>query len=137
MGENFDWREGQTMPGIAINPGTGPVHNTNEVDAFFNVTRLCEDAGVLDQMIEKPQRRPDHEDGDGRYTYEVRLGDRVCEIAMPGLALGEVRFMGEPGQDIWDFPRLYVNGSSWVWRYAINSVRRALTGEEDDGGNHD
>lgn len=39
-------------------------------------------------------------------------------VDMPSLSLEKIRYMGEKTQNIWDFPRLYVNGSSWVWKYA-------------------
>jgi hypothetical protein len=41
-----------------------------------------------------------------------------------------LRFTGAADQNIWDFPRLYVNGSSWVWIYAVGSVADALHGED-------
>ncbi|MET9402659.1 hypothetical protein [Kitasatospora sp. NPDC002965] len=38
---------------------------------------------------------------------------------MPGLSLDQVRWMNEPDQNIWNYPRLFVDGSSWVWWYAL------------------
>jgi hypothetical protein len=40
---------------------------------------------------------------------------------MPGLPVEQVRYMGESGQNIWDFPRLYVDDSSWIWEFALSS----------------
>lgn len=117
---------------VFINPGSGPVEGGNQVDAWINVVKLCEDAGLLDRLdmpraIECTSTR---DTGDGRFAYSVRLGDRVCEIDMPGIPLVLVRFTGEGDQNIWDFPRLYVDGSSWVWKYAVGQVRDSLLGEE-------
>jgi len=39
---------------------------------------------------------------------------------MPGLPLDLVRYTGENGQNIWNFPRLYLDDSSWVWKFAAN-----------------
>jgi hypothetical protein len=44
-----------------------------------------------------------------------------------------VRYLGIPGQNIWDFPRLFVDGSSWVWKFAIAvTVERFTRRNEDD-----
>jgi hypothetical protein len=126
----------QHLPGVYINPGTGPVEGSNEVDAFNNMVKLCEDAGVIDKldMPDAIKRTPEADDGDGRLEFTITLGDRTCEVSMPGIPLLLVRFLGEPGQSIWDFPRLYVNGSSWVWKYAIGMVHESLLGEEEGDG---
>lgn len=132
MTEPFDWREGQKLlPLAAVNPGTGPVHGSNETDAWINVVKLCEDAGVLDSldMPEAIKRTPADDESDGRLRYEIVLADRSCQVDMPGIPLVLVRYLGEPDQNIWDFPRLYVDGSSWVWCFAIDQVR-AVLGEE-------
>lgn len=57
---------------------------------------------------------------DGRFTYLIDFGpDLRFEIEMPGLPIEQVRWTGHEDGDIWDFPRLYVDGSSWVWKYAV------------------
>ena len=38
---------------------------------------------------------------------------------MPGISLEKVRFMGKEDENIWDFPRLYVDDESYVWKYAL------------------
>ena len=42
---------------------------------------------------------------------------------MPGLPLGLVRFVDDVKQNCLEFPRLYVNGNSYYWKYAVNVVR--------------
>jgi hypothetical protein len=66
---------------------------------------------------------------DGRWEFTIRHGKHKCVVDMPGRALYRVRWMKEPGQDIWEFPRLYVDGSSWVWLFAIRDAARELSGE--------
>ena len=39
---------------------------------------------------------------------------------MPGLPLDQVRFVEDEGQDIWKYPRLFVDGKPWLWKYAVN-----------------
>lgn len=69
-------------------------------------------------------------DANGRFRFVLVRGERRCEIDMPGLPIDRVRYVGGEGQDIWDFPRLYVDGSSWVWKFAVNRARDKLS-EED------
>lgn len=108
-----------------INPCTGPVQGANLKDAEKNVAKLIEDCNFEfnDNIIVS---RVESDDKDGRYSFlltDVRT-ECECDIDMPGSHLLNVRFVGDKDQNIWDFPRLYVDGSSWVWKYAILSVRR-------------
>lgn len=58
-------------------------------------------------------------EADGRFTFALAFGDVSFEIEMPGVPVERVRYTGADDQNIWDYPRLYVDGSSWVWRYAV------------------
>ena len=102
---------------IIINPGTGPVAGASYFYAKTNMAMLLVDAGGHSLTEIK-----DPDLGDGRFRFFGCFGGRWHEIDMPGLPLAEVRYMGDEGQNIWDFPRLYVDGSSWVWKYAIRAV---------------
>jgi len=53
------------------------------------------------------------------YTDRARVHPRRISVMMPGLSLERVRYMGEP-QNIWDFPRMCVDGNTWAWHFAIN-----------------
>ncbi|WP_232700178.1 hypothetical protein [Brevibacillus daliensis] len=58
---------------------------------------------------------------DGRYLFELKTHIKSgfsWEVDMPSLPLEQGRYVSEEGQNIQDFPRLYVDGSSWVWKYA-------------------
>lgn len=48
---------------------------------------------------------------------------------MPGWPLGQVRW--QPDADAWQFPRLYVDGGSWLWGFAVGIARGALAGDGD------
>lgn len=98
---------------FVINPGSGPVSGSTRENADKNLQKFLEDSGADSFQFNR------EEDG-GRFTYTLVKGDQSCEIEMPGLPLDKVRYMREPGQNIWDFPRLCVDGSSWVWLYALN-----------------
>jgi len=109
---------------IVINPGTEPIGNANETEAINNMTAFLADAGIPDATVERTAQQAKHDCG-GRFFFDV-TGDGVrggsCEVLMPGLPLEKVRFVGGEDQNIWDFPRLYVGGSSWVWKYAVGMI---------------
>lgn len=113
---------------IYLNPGTEPVADATLTHATLNVIRLLEDAD-----LEKAEstRAPDSDAEDGRYGFLVTLDGEECAIEVPGIPLEAVRYIGGR-QNIWDFPRLYVDGTSWVWKYAVPALRRGLLGEDDE-----
>jgi hypothetical protein len=121
-------RAAEVVPGVYSNPGAGPVaHGTLAEDARTNMHALLADVGLDGATFE--YRKPDET---GRYRFVVCYAGRVAEVDMPGTTLEEVRYMHLPGQNIWNYPRLYVNGSSWVWVYAVNILRGDLTGEDEE-----
>lgn len=141
------------MTTIPINPGSGPVLEGSPEAAAHNVERLFADAekamggewaGVtvvprgkkIVRTVDPRTREPIELPWDGRWWFDVTvdIGEDVepvtFDIDMPGLPLDALRYTGAPGQDIWDYPRLYVDGSSWVWRYAIEVISATINGEE-------
>lgn len=100
---------------IIINPGTGPVFGATVEEASKNMAQLIIDAHIPDATFE---RMPTIDDR-GRFGFRVLWGNKEWEVEMPGLPLERVRWLGSEGQNIWDFPRLYLDGSSWVWKYAM------------------
>lgn len=104
---------------ITINPGSGPVEGATVEQAKANMDAFAADLVERGMYVTGLTRREDA-DHDGRYGYLLTMGDaRKLEIDVPGLPLDQVRYMDEPGQDIWDFPRLYVDGSAWTWKFAL------------------
>ncbi len=122
---------------VVINPGTGSVHSGSgsvlRRNADRNMRALCRDAGCGNdcQVI-----RYGDVDDDGRYPYKIirvvrrrrAAGVRKYSVlvGMPGVRLERVRILENDGQNAWDFPRLYIDGNSWLWHFAVNSVCRAL-----------
>ena len=113
---------------IIINPGTEPVAHANEVEARKNIRVLIKDAGVQDATFRRVRK---YDDG-GRFYFDVSANGRTCDVLMPGLPLERVRFIDAPDQNIWHFPRLYVGGSSWVWKFAKKILHDHLMREGDD-----
>lgn len=114
---------------IFLNPGTGPVEDANEENARINTDILMAEIGLPSTRARR-YRRNDY--GEGRYCFRLYRAGFVCEVQMPGLPLDQVRFTGENGQGAWDYPRLYVDGGSWLWKFAIGCARRALSEETDE-----
>jgi hypothetical protein len=109
---------------VVMNPGTGPVDGARRKHAKRNVFALVRDVGLEGVRVFRAGK-PD----DGRYPYRLRLGERDCKVDMPGLPLECVRY--QSGMNPWQFPRLYVEGNSWLWVYAVNQARHELTGEDE------
>ena len=118
------------MSVIVINPGSGPVSNATRENAEANMAAFIADlkadghAKAVD-LLPQPLAPEDR----GRFTYVIVADTETHEIEMPGLPLDQVRWMDREDQNIWDFPRLYVDGSSWVWFYAL---RTTMNDPDDD-----
>lgn len=105
---------------IIINPGSGPVGGATVEHARANAVVLVADVALqygVDTVVEPPFT----DLGDGRWSFVLVIADTRHEVQMPGLPVEQVRYLGTEDQNIWDFPRLYVDGSSWVWKYAVNN----------------
>lgn len=114
---------------ITINPGTGPIEGTTEENARTNMEAFAADLVLVNITTTAITRNPGA-DADGRYGYQLGFSDgRVLDVQMPGLPLDRVRYVDAPGQDIWDFPRLYVNGNSWIWMFALRQCE--IIGEDN------
>jgi len=114
---------------IFVNPGTGPIEKADFLNATKNMEYFARDVGD-----DVNWTRGLHDLGDGRFQFSMwRKGfeNDAILIEMPGLPLEEVRYMKTEGQNIWNFPRLYVEGSSWVWHYAIGTAKDKLFGESE------
>lgn len=113
---------------VVINPGSGPVVNATLDEAKANIQRF-----ITDLAIDAPVRavRLPEEDERGRFGFLLWWENHCTAILIPGIPLDRVRFLGTP-QDPWDYPRLYVDGSSWLWCFALSAARAALTGIDEE-----
>lgn len=107
-----------------INPGSGPVSGATSVQALANTKVFAEEVGA--GSFDGPLGT----EGDGRWAYKLWAKGRSVDVEMPGISLERVRYVDPTTQNIWDFPRLYVDGSSWVWLYAVDMAKSILSGEE-------
>lgn len=81
---------------------------------------LLVDAGIPDARVKRDKAR----DGEGRFGFRVKAGGGNRSVDMPGVPLGDVRI--EPGGTPRGKPRLYVDGSSWIWDIAARILRESV-----------
>lgn len=121
--------------GMVNNPGGAePLVDATREQAAANMQQLLADLagcglGGL-SFTARPERDYDRREVKGKFAFMVsRRGRRKgVEVQMPGIALERVRYVAG---DAWGWPRLYVNGSSWLWLLAVKEIVRILTGERD------
>ncbi|NOR85373.1 hypothetical protein GQ473_04590 [archaeon] len=105
---------------FCINPGSEFVLNSLEDNAYRNMQQLIIDSTYIDLNCARISEK-DYDDG--RYAFIV-WKDNVCtEVQMPGLLIDKVRFIDDDNQDIWEFPRLYLDDSSWIWMVAVSILK--------------
>ena len=102
---------------VTINPGSGPVKGATLENAINNIVKYVADCGLYGITV----MRSPQEDRGGRFGFLLCKNNMSHEILMPGLTLARVRFMGEENQSPFNFPRIYVNGSSWLWCFGMLS----------------
>lgn len=106
--------------GVVINPGTEPLDDSKEEYADQNIAQLVKDLGLEGVTY---QRDAPKDYGEGRFAYQLSFEKKNVEVQMPGWPLERVRFLDKADQDVFDFPRLYVDGGSWLWQYAIDIIK--------------
>lgn len=108
---------------VILNPGTFSCEDANEKNAEENIKQFIKDCKLSGLYYRRCKERDYNEDDeDDRFCFLIlRDGyDRVFEIQMPGWELKKVRWMSkEESGSIWDFPRLYKDDSSWIWKIAL------------------
>ena len=115
------------MNKIFINPGSGQVEGT-EQNASENMKHLIADLKIKDV---KYIRVPEEDGYEGRFAFLIWKERKCSLIHMAGLALEKVRYVSDE-QDIWQFPRLYIDGSSFLWKFVIELLDEEL--EENENG---
>ncbi|MEQ4610282.1 hypothetical protein ABMX48_29290 [Streptomyces cavourensis] len=101
---------------ISINPGSGPVEDATEQQSAENIQTfvmdLAKEHGLAVASID---RTPLADYGEGRFAFDLGFTDgRHAEVQMPGIPVDRIRAGGT---------RLYVDGSSWHWDFALRQCR--------------
>lgn len=112
---------------VIINPGTGPVADAKLADATSCMKAFAADlAARLGKTVTFSRTRGDE---DVRYAFVVACDKREVSVDMPGLPVDRVRY--QDGMNPWHFPRLYVDGNSWLWEFAVNIAEGTLSGRDE------
>lgn len=121
---------------LSINHGTEDTEDLGFEQAYNNVLSFIDDCEI--QLYIKNANCIPGEDGRYLFTLKSPLLHKLeYEIEMPSLPLNQVRYMEEKEQNIWDYPRLYLNGSSWVWKYALITKESIIDQLEDEIGEYE
>ena len=96
--------------------------------AIANITTFIRELDIEEPSVAVTMRSPDH-DGTGMYRFDLYRGIRTVNVDMPGLPIDAVRCT--EGAVPRGCPRLYVDGNSCWWCYALDIARFAL--EDHDG----
>ena len=109
---------------VLTNPNNGPIGgDTCLSHAIADVATFIDELGMKDPPVAVTMQSPRH-DGTGRYSFMLHRGIRSVDVDMPGLPLDEVRCTENVMPR--GCPRLYVDGNSWWWCYALDTARTAL-----------
>jgi hypothetical protein len=125
--------------GVVESPGSGPVLGEATVDqATANAEMFAADlrglsghavtvAPLTDPSDDEAallmggtSYQPDH---DGRFPFRLTVEGTVHVLEMPGIPLAQVRYLGAESQNVWDFPRVFLDGSSWAWTFGLRVLR--------------
>jgi hypothetical protein len=109
------------MGSLILNPGTEPIRGPRRL-ARVALLRFVRDLG-LDGVTSV--ETPEHDSG-GYYASVLSRGKREVCVAVPGLPQRLLRYRGRSRHDPWDFQRLYVDGDSWLWFFAVPAVAENL-----------
>ena len=113
---------------IIVNPGTFGCDDATAEHSYENMKHFLVDCAVSGAEFVAV---PTMDYGEGRFCFLVWKDNNCAEIQMPGWSLEKVRYVKSEGQNIWDFPRLYVDGGSWIWYIAADIVKRILSEVEE------
>ncbi|MEU5707913.1 hypothetical protein [Streptomyces flaveolus] len=99
-----------------LNPGSGPVSDATEEQAATNMAAFVDELRTSYGVnVVSFVRAATSDYGNGRWAFELLTDDeRRIEVQMPGAPLKQVRE---------EWTRLYVNGSSWYWDFALRQCR--------------
>jgi len=118
---------------FVINPGSGPVQDASLEHAYENIKVFVKDIAQAHGLFVKDIFRLEDDDDRGYFAFALdaeRGGlERRIRVDMPGLPLEQVRYLGLEGQNAYDYQRVDIDRSSWLWKFAVSVSR--LERDED------
>jgi hypothetical protein len=108
---------------IIINPGTEAKSGATEANAMIICDRICDDLEIDRATVFRQSAADDVAGGWFGFSFAKPNGDRF-EVDIPGDDPDQV-CEGRPFKS----RRLYVDGSSWLYGYALNRIEERTKGE--------
>lgn len=106
---------------VIINPGTEPNAQATEENAIAIMHRMAADLDIVEDRFARVPAR----DGRGWFSFSLLSSARKeLQIDIPGDD-PDVTCSSTP----FESRRLYVDGSSWLYKYALSSAARFLEEE--------
>jgi hypothetical protein len=115
-----------------IDNGTGPLTGATLGQARDNthtfiaevIAGLTNGFAVTTTRIEHSTVDLGRQEADGRYTFTAHLAfvngkETVLRVSMPGLPLDRLTFGADAADRPRNFPRMYLDGMSWLWPHAV------------------
>ena len=109
------------MIGVVINLGTGRRPNRSLDNATKVIDFIAIDLSLPRRCFRRAGTR---DDAKGYFGFDLNIEGKTIEIDVPGDD-PDVVHKGAPIES----PRLYIDGSSWLYGFAMNAIRRRLDGE--------
>jgi hypothetical protein len=113
-----------------MNPGAGPVPDGPLELAEQSIKEFISQLDLPREVFCHPKPK---DNWSGRLAYELSYNGgeippvwRTCSVLMPCMSPDDLQ------QGAWKAPRLYVDGNSWLWEFALSQARHCLTLHPDD-----
>lgn len=100
--------------------GIAPLMGRSAELAIANTQEFCRQLERAYKIKPEVKRVIDWDDRDGWYGFRLKFGDRTCDLMMPGCSVENVQ-----GEAIGS-KRIFVNGGSWLWRFALSEAGEIL-----------
>lgn len=101
-----------------INPGTENQKDTTEENAIKIAKIFAQELDIPNLKLRRYKKRDDNR---GWYGFNLILGDIKVELDIPGVE-PDVFLKSKP----FESPRCYINGSSWLYNFALDIARGDL-----------
>ncbi len=110
---------------MIVNMGTQAMCDTSPKLAKVGIAQFVEDLDIAKVKVKRDKKG----DNDGWYGFTLKSKHAKISVLMPGLPLDYMRPAPGASKESIGFQRLYVEGNSWLWRFALEIARKRLAEE--------
>jgi hypothetical protein len=112
---------------MLVNPGTSSIREADKKLAKLGIAQFVTDLDLGALKVKRDKKG----DCDGWFGFKVKSKRASISVLVPGIPMEQMRRM-ERDDSAWNFRRLYVEGSSWLWNYALERAKEELGGKRGD-----